>query len=111
MKVIRIQIISASVVTLLLLMFGCYQFFILGNVNVVKGPADSGFSFIVSALVMVFFFILGLVGLLPSMSALFMQGTLTDRLFPICVTVFSILLTFGILFISIMPAINMARAG
>lgn len=103
---LRIGFITAAVVIALLMVFVCYQYFWLGNENIVRGPHDQGFSFILIFLLMVYTFVLGLVSFIPSMVSIFIGGNLFDRVFPVFISVVSIGVTLLISFEYIIPVLE-----
>ena len=111
MQAIRISLISAIVITSLLICFGFYQYFGLGNENVIRGPADSGFTFIALFLIFVFFFVVALLSFVPSVIGLFRVGSVQTKFVPILVAIGSIVVCFTILFYSILPVINSVNGG
>ncbi len=106
---LRISIITATSVVLLLVLFGLYQYFLLGNENVLKGPGNSGFQFILLFLVLVFSFLVGLISFIPALTSIYTASTIAGRLAPILISTFFILVSLGLVFKVIVPELEVVK--
>ena len=111
MKAIRVSLITSSLIVVLLIAFGVYEYFILENARLIGGVAEVGVLFFVSVLLLVFFFVNGLIGFLPSVLSVFTGNTLKERVVPLVFSCVSILLCFAILLTQVMPVVDELSRG
>lgn len=111
MKAIRISLITATITTVLIVAFGIYQYFVLGNTGVINGPGDSGFSFILALLLVEFFLINAVISFFPSVICVFTGKTVNEKFIPLFISIGSILICFALLFTQLLPELDSVNLG
>jgi len=102
MRALKLSLITAICVVLLLVCFGLYQYYLIGN-DFLNHPDSFGSFNILIFLLTVFLFILGLISFIPSIVNMFLPLPIVQRIIPMVISCSSIVLCLYLVFYILLP--------
>ncbi|EGQ9167601.1 hypothetical protein F9R50_24035 [Vibrio parahaemolyticus] len=111
MRAIKISVVTSLAITIMLIGFFVYQYTVVENQRFISGIEGAGLEVIYYLLITVFFFVIGLVSFIPSISSIFIEKALGNKILPISISIGSIVICLGMVNYLLMPLIFQLRSG